>query len=82
MSGKKFDPDGKGYDYETAKKSGIKPDETGHWPSRDPKSGKLLKGRKHPTWNLTEKGERQAGYNIIKKNGRYYSVPNEKTKSK
>lgn len=66
---KKFDPEGSDYDYETAKKSGIKPDKTGHWPSRDAKSGILLKGRKHKTWHLTEKGEKAAGYKIIKKKG-------------
>lgn len=76
-----FDPEGAGYDYATARKAGLKPDKTGHWPSREPKSGVILKGRKHRTWYLTEIGERKAGYRIIKKNGRYYSVkgkPNRK----
>jgi len=69
-----FNPEGDEYDYESAKKAGIKPDKTGHWASRDARSGLLLKGRKHKTWNLTEQGERQAGYEIYKgKDGRYYS---------
>jgi hypothetical protein len=73
---KPFDPEGDGYDYETAQKHGIKPDETGHWQSREPKTGQILKGRKHNTWNLTEEGERKAGYTIFKgKDGRYYSNP-------
>ena len=71
---KSFDPEGSGYDYESAKAAGLKEDETKHWPSRTPKAGLLLKGRAHPTWHLTEKGEREAGYEIYKgKDGRYYS---------
>jgi len=70
----KFDPDGEGYDMETAKAAGLKPDATGHWPSRDPKSGTILKGRKHPTYHLTEGGEADAGYEIAKDpDGRYRS---------
>jgi len=72
---KKFDPEGEDYDYETAKKHGIKPDKTGHWPSRVPQTGILLKGKTHPTWKLTVRGEDDAGYTIIKKGKRYYSVP-------
>lgn len=72
-----FDPEGDGYDYETAESAGLKPDETGHWPSRDPSTGKLLKGRSHPTWSKTEEGERAAGYSIEKgEDGRYYSRQN------
>lgn len=73
---KKFDPEGSGYDYETAERSGLGPDETGHWPSRDPQSGQILKGRKHPTFKLTVEGEKKAGY-VIKKgsDNRYYSHP-------
>jgi len=71
----KFDPEGSGYDYEAARSAGLNMDETGHWPSRDPKTGLILKGRAHETWSKTEEGERQAGYQIYKKNGRYYSKP-------
>ena len=74
-----FDPEGEGYDYKSAKEEGLGPDEkTKHWPSRAPKSGKLLKGRKHKTWNLLEKGEAEAGMEIYKKDGRYYSRPKKK----
>ena len=57
-----FDPEGSDYDYESAMKAGLKPqpvegDTVPHWPSRDPKTGLLLKGRKHHTWDLLEKGE-------------------------
>ena len=77
---KKFDPEGSGYDMATAKKYGYKPtlgaDKKMHWQSRSPETGLLLKGRKHKTWNLLEKGEKEAGYKIYKgKGGRYYSKP-------
>lgn len=69
-----FDPEGAGYDMETARAAGLKADDSGHWPSRDPQSGQILKGRQHPTYNLTEEGEAKAGYKIRKgDNGRYYS---------
>lgn len=69
----KFDPEGEGYDYESAEKHGITPDKTGHWPSRAP-DGQILKGRKHKTYYKTEVGEKKAGY-VIKKGsgGKYYS---------
>lgn len=70
-----FDPEGGDYDMKAAKAAGLKPDETGHWPSRDPKSGMILKGRKHPTWSLTVAGEDEAGMEIVQRDGRYYSIP-------
>uniref|UniRef100_A0A6M3KJE4 Uncharacterized protein n=1 Tax=viral metagenome TaxID=1070528 RepID=A0A6M3KJE4_9ZZZZ len=70
----KFDPEGSGYDYSTALSTGLKPDKNGHWPSRDPKSGLLLKGRKHKTWDLLLLGEAEAGYVVYRgKDGRWYS---------
>lgn len=72
---KKFDPEGEDYDYETAQEAGMGPSDTGHWPSREPKTGMLLKGRKHPTWMLTEEAEQKAGMEIFKRAGRYYSRP-------
>lgn len=78
----KFDSEGEGYDYETAEKHGIKPDETGHWPSRDPNTGQILKGRKHPTFHLTEEAEKEEGYEIYRaRDGKYYSRPTEKKRS-
>lgn len=71
-----FDPEGIDYDMASARSSGLKADRTGHWPSRDPKTGLLLKGRRHPTWHKTEKGEQDAGMEIFKgEDGRYYSRP-------
>ena len=72
----KFDPEGDGYDYETAVNENVLPDDTGHWPSRSPKSGQILKGRSHPTFLKTVEGEKKAGYKIKRgKNRRYYSTP-------
>jgi len=81
---KPFDPEGDGYDYKTAKAAGLGPDETGHWPSRDPKTGKMLKGRKHETWDKAVQADKEQGY-VLKqgKDGSYYSekdvnfVPNK-----
>jgi len=78
---KMFDPEGTGYDYDTAKKYGITPDKTGHWPSRVPQTGQILKGRGHKTFRLTEEGEAKSGYTIYKgKDGKYYSKPTKKRK--
>ena len=41
---KKFDPEGKGYDMESALFYGLRPDSTGHWPSRVPETGLILSG--------------------------------------
>ena len=70
----KFDSEGSGYDYAAARACDLKPDETGHWPSRCPKTGQLLKGKKHKTWNLLEQSEREMNYTIFKgEDGKYYS---------
>ena len=46
-----------------------------HGSSLDPATGMVLKGRKHPSYYLTEQEEERRGSEIIKKNGRYYAVP-------
>ena len=75
-----FDAEGMGYDTVTAKAYGLKPNKAGHWQSRIPSTGLLLKGKQHPTWNLLEEGEKKAGYKIIKKGSRYYSFPDNSIK--
>lgn len=72
-SQQKFDPEGSGYDYASARKWGITPDASGHWASRVPQTGLLLKGRRHKTWWMTEESEKRGGYEIYKTKGRYYS---------
>jgi hypothetical protein len=74
MLGQTFDPEGKGYDYTGAIAAGIKPNEAGHWASRDPHTGMILKGRNHPTWDLHMKEEMKRGNMIVRRGGRYYSV--------
>lgn len=72
--GKLFDPEGPGYDMETALAAGMKANAKGKWGSRDARTGLLLKGRKHISWPDTVAGEKEAGYRIFKKkDGRYYS---------
>ena len=45
-----------------------------HSGSRDYRTGQMLKGRKHKTWNLAVEGEEKAGYEIYQgKDGKYYS---------
>ena len=74
----RFDPGGSGYDYTAAEECGLGPDETGHLPSRCPKSGQLLKGKKHETWKLLQESEKEMGYTIFKgEDGKYYSEKNE-----
>lgn len=78
---KPFDPEGSGYDMKTARLAGLKakpqPDDDNrpHWPSRDPETGLLLKGRAHPTFDLGVEHDRREGYGLEMKNGRYYSQP-------
>jgi hypothetical protein len=75
---KKFNPMGKGYDMETARKSGMTPvmgeDGKPHWGSRDPKSGKILKGRRHKTFSKEQIASELRDYNISYSDGRYKST--------
>ena len=77
---KPFDPEGDSYDYQTALKYGVLPDkETMHWQSREPKTGQILKGRRHPTFKMEEEAAKQLGYEIFKgKDGRYYEMPSNR----
>ena len=74
-----FNPEGSGYDYKNAPEPSYK--ELGYFPkygSLDPKTGMVLKGRKHPTYKKTEEAEEKLGNKIIKKGKRYYSVKKKK----
>ena len=80
-----FDPSGRGYDYETAKKAGMRPqvqeDGKPHWGSVAPIDEKLgiyrvLKGRQHPTFDKAVEGEKQRNAAVVRgKGGFYYSIP-------
>ena len=55
-----------------------------HGASRDPRTGQILKGRKHTSYRNTELGEKRAG-NIIYKDpasGKYYSHAKEAVQAK
>lgn len=69
-----FDPEGTGYDDDTAREAGLEPNEEGHWGSLDPRTGMVLKGRKHLGWDLMIKEEKRLGNKIVKRGNRYYSV--------
>lgn len=64
-----------GYDYKSAESAGLKPDNTGHWPSRNPQTGQILKGRRHPTIRMTKKTERTLGFKMKRIKGVLYSFP-------
>ena len=53
------------YDYETAESLGYQPDETGHWPSRNYKTGEYLKSPSHPTMMKTIISDLGMGYNTF-----------------
>lgn len=69
-----------GYDYDSAIRSGLGPDESGHWGSIDPSTGRILKGKKHPSIMKTKKIERVLGNKVIKRGGDLYSVSKNKLK--
>ena len=68
-----FNPEGSGYDYIAARACGLGPDGSGHWGSRCPNTGQLLKGKSHVTWDKLVEEEKAKGYEIYKKNEKYYS---------
>lgn len=77
---RRFDPDGDSYDYDTARRAGlgavIDPDAgLPHWPSREPTTGLLLKGRRHPTFDVGVENDRLKGYGLEMRDGRYYTAP-------
>ena len=65
------------YDMYSARAAGLGPDKTGHYPSRDPKTGLILKSQDHPTFHKTVKGEIEAGYEFWQdpKTERWYTYP-------
>ncbi len=71
---KSFDPEGSGYDNATARSLGLGPNKSGHFPSRVPSTGLILKGKLHPTFQKTLDAEKKRG-NVVRKrkDGRYYS---------
>ena len=89
---KKFNPDGTGYDLDTARAAGMKRDGRGHMgsvvrtkPAKARELGLpensylLLKGARHETFHKAVEAERKRGFRLQKaRDGRYYSVPARK----
>lgn len=74
-----FNPSGSEYDYQTAIDAGEGTNEEGHWASLDPRTGMVLKGRNHKTWDLMIEEETELGNSVIKADdGRYYSIKNNR----
>ncbi len=71
---RRFDPEGRGYDYAGARAAGLGANKSGHYPSRVPSTGLILKGRNHPTFNKTAAAEKRLGFMIRKINDRYFST--------
>lgn len=65
------------YDYFNASPEMAPTKEGQHWDSRNPHTGRLLKGESHPTFDLMVDGENKAGYKIVRGyNGELYSILN------
>lgn len=58
----KFDPRGKGFDTKSSRASGAKRGAQGHLPSRDPRTGQVLKGLKHSTFDRAIRADAKAGF--------------------
>ena len=71
-----FDPSGSGYDYESAHQAGMGRGEGGHYGSRRPDDGLMLKGVKHPTFDTAISDDNALGYVAQERDGRYYTEPN------
>ena len=85
---KPFDAEGSGFDQRSADANGMTRDEDGKFGSVVPaptaarekfglpeNSFLVLKGRAHPTFRETIKGEKARGSEVIKLGNRYFSVP-------
>ena len=73
-----FDPEGSGYDYKRAKELDYKRDDKGHLPTRDYKTGMILKGKKHETFSKGVQEDFKKGYQLKKKGDRYYTIKSKR----
>jgi hypothetical protein len=73
-----FNPEGSGYDYKRAKELNYKRDEKGHLPTRDYKTGMILKGKKHKTFSKGVQEDFKKGYQLKKKGDRYYTIKSKR----
>jgi len=73
-----FNPEGSGYDYKRAKELDYKRDDKGHLPTRDYKTGMILKGKKHESFSKGIQEDFKKGYQLKKKGDRYYTIKSKK----
>ena len=66
---------GSDYDYYNASPENMPENSDGHWTSRNPYTGQILKSKDHPTYHKTIQGEKNAGYEIKQIGDREYSFP-------
>ena len=66
---------GSDYDYYNAAPENKPDNNDGHWTSRNPYTGQILKHKEHPTYYKTVQGEKEAGYEIKQIGDREYSFP-------
>jgi|TARA_Y100000310_G_scaffold297823_1_gene331171 hypothetical protein len=59
---RKFDPLGSGFDIDQANALGFQRGPQGHLQSRNPLTGQILKGIKHPTFDLALETDRKLGF--------------------
>ena len=70
--GKKQNSD---YDIDRALELGYTNDATGHMPSRDYETGRILKAKGHPTFDLAIEEDRKMGYYPTTFNNQTYTIP-------
>ena len=75
----KFNPEGSGYDIKTAKKLGYTRDAVGHLPTRDYRTGMILKGKKHPTFSKGVMQDFRMGYQLMKEGEIVTVITNSET---
>jgi len=78
MRNEKFSATSDKYDYGTAKQLNYKKGEDGHMPTRDYKTGKILKGTKHKTFSKAINQDFKMGYQLMKAGNRYYTEKNRR----
>lgn len=77
-----FDPLGVGFDIEASRASGARPAvggiNAGHLTSRDPRTGQVLKGLAHPTFELAIQADVRLGFKPFrsKKSGKFFTFRN------
>ena len=80
MNGKPWSPESGDYNYGLAIQGGLSPDSSGHWPSRLPQTGAILKGSKHPTYQKSIEAEKALGNEVI--GGHFSYTPDQAAKLK